>query len=163
VIPGEHVLGLVGFQEAVAANVAQHPFSHGVLEALEELRGESGDFVETEAGFWILARITRDLLEEAIDHAEMKMEVGVQGRAEAVQKADGPERCMGWCGGRGLPQGGLEGPEQNVKDGAGGAGPVVEKGSEALGHGEDELAHRDMGKDMVHEVGGGLGHALGVA
>lgn len=51
VIPGEHVVGFVGFQEAMAANVAQHPCSHSVLEALEELRGEGRGFVEAEVGF----------------------------------------------------------------------------------------------------------------
>jgi hypothetical protein len=34
VIPGEHVLGVVGFQEAVTDPVAEDPFSHRVLEAL---------------------------------------------------------------------------------------------------------------------------------
>ena len=34
VIPAEHVLGVMGFQEAVAGEVSEHPFSHGVLEAL---------------------------------------------------------------------------------------------------------------------------------
>ena len=33
VIPGEHVLGVVGFQEPVAAKMSQDPGSDGVLEA----------------------------------------------------------------------------------------------------------------------------------
>jgi hypothetical protein len=53
VIPAEHVLGLVGLQEAVATKVAEHPTSHGVLKALQELVGEGGGFVEAEAGFRI--------------------------------------------------------------------------------------------------------------
>jgi len=50
-----------------------------------------------------------------------------------------------------------------MEDGAGGAGPVVEEGPEAFGHGEDELAHGYVGKDVVYQVGRGPGHALGVA
>ncbi len=39
----------------------------------------------------------------------------------------------------------------------------MEEGAEALGDREDPLADRHVGEDMVHQVGGGLGHALGVA
>lgn len=71
VISGKHVLDLAGLREAVAANVAQDPLSHGVLEALKELRRDRRRFVEVETGFWIPTPITRDVLEEAIDHAEV--------------------------------------------------------------------------------------------
>ena len=50
-----------------------------------------------------------------------------------------------------------------MEDGAGGAGPVMKEGPEAFGHGEDELAHRYVGNDVVHQVGRRLGHALGPA
>jgi hypothetical protein len=43
-----------------------------VLEALEELGGEGGGFVEAEAGFrigWILIGVILDPLEEPVDHA----------------------------------------------------------------------------------------------
>ena len=85
-IPGEHVLGLVGLQEPVAPAMSQDPGTDRVLEALEELGCKVGGFVEAEAGFWILALITRDLLEEAVDHAQMVVKVGVQRRAEAMQE-----------------------------------------------------------------------------
>ena len=35
-------------------------------------------------------------------------------------------------------------------------GLVVEEGSEALGHREHELAHRDVGGDVIHQVGASL-------
>jgi hypothetical protein len=54
VIPGEHIFGLVGLQEPVAAKVFQDPGTDRVLEALQEFAGEVGGFVEAEAGFWIL-------------------------------------------------------------------------------------------------------------
>jgi hypothetical protein len=98
VIPGQHVLGVVGLQEAVAAKVAEHPTSHGVLEALQEFVGEGCGFVEAEASFWIggiLARILLAPLEEPIGGAQVKMEVGVQGGAETMENADGPEGS-GW-------------------------------------------------------------------
>ncbi len=78
VIPAEHILGCVGFQEAVAGHMAENPLSHRVLEAFQEFVGESGGFVEVEAGFWIgriLNRVTLDLLEEPIDHAHVIMGV----------------------------------------------------------------------------------------
>jgi hypothetical protein len=80
--------------------------------------------VEAEAGFWILAPITRGLLEEAIDHTEMKMEVRIEAGAEAVEEAHGTEGGGGWSGGTGLPEGGSESPEEDMQDGAGGPGPV---------------------------------------
>jgi hypothetical protein len=40
---------------------------------------------------------------------------------------------------------------------------VVKEGPEAFGHGKDELAHGHMGKDVVHQVSRGLGHALRAA
>ena len=54
-IPGEHVLSLVGLQEAVAARApreawsAEDWFPDGLREMLQEFAGESRGFVETEA------------------------------------------------------------------------------------------------------------------
>ncbi len=92
VIPGEHVLGLVAFQEAVAGTVAENPPSNRVLEMFQEFAGEGGGFVETEAGFWIgriLNRVTLNLLEEPFHDAHVVVKVGVQRRAEAMREADG--------------------------------------------------------------------------
>mgnify|MGYP006283822453 CR=1 FL=1 len=80
-----------------------------------------------------------------------------------MEEADGAEGGGGRCGGTGLPQRGLEGAEEDVKDGAGGPGPVVEKGPETFGNRKHDLAHRHVGNDMVHQVSRRLGHALGVA
>ena len=81
VIPGEHVFGVMGLQEAVAAsraallvvawsasrretarpsneaelssmNVAKDPLSHGVLEAVQELGCETSGLVEADAPAW---------------------------------------------------------------------------------------------------------------
>jgi hypothetical protein len=67
-------------------------------------------------------------------------------------------------GGRdGIPERGLKGPEQDVEDGPGGPGPMVEEGPQALRDREHELAHGQVGENVIHQVGGRLGHALGVA
>ena len=161
----ERSRSLVGFQEAVTTEMSEDPFADGKLEALQELVGEGGGFVEAEAGLRmrrILSRVTLNLLEETVHDAEMIVEVRVQRRAEAVEKADGPEGGRGRSRWAGLPEGSPEGPEQDMKDGAGGPGSVVEEGPEAFGDGEDELAQRHMGNDVVHQVSCSLGHALGV-
>jgi hypothetical protein len=166
VIPAEHILGVVGLEEAMALKMPEDPGADRVLEALDELGREGRGFVEAE-GFGldsrILASITLDPLEESIDHAEMKVKVRIQRRAEAMEEADGSEGGGAWSCWTGLPESGLEGPKENMKDGAGGSGSVMKVGAQALGDGQDPLAHRDVGKDVVHQVSRGLGHALGVA
>jgi hypothetical protein len=115
----------------------QDPGADHVLEALQELVGEGCGFVETEASGWIgrvLIRILLAPLEEPIGDAQMKMEVGVQGGAETMEEADGPEGSGWWSRGTGLPQGSLESPKQDVKDGASRPGPVMEERPEAFGH-----------------------------
>ena len=90
VLPGEHILSLVGLQEAVAATMPQNSGTDGVLETFEKLRGESGSFVEREAGGGIggiQTCISLSPLEEPVHDAEMEVIVRVQGGAEAVQEA----------------------------------------------------------------------------
>jgi hypothetical protein len=87
-----------------------------------------------------LTCVILDLLEEPVHDAEMKMEVGIEAGAETMEEADRPERGVRWCGGAGLPEGGLEGAEEDVEDGAGGPGPVMEEGAQTFGNREDELA-----------------------
>jgi hypothetical protein len=166
VIPGQHVLGLVGFQEAVAAKMPQDPGTDRVLEGLQEFVGEGCGLVEAEAGFWsggTMIRVSLELLEEPIDHAQVEMIVRVQRRAEAVEEADRAHSCGSWSRGTGLPQGGLEGAEEDVKHGAAGPGPVVEVRPQTLGNGENPLADWHVGNDVVHQVGRCSSHALGTA
>ncbi len=78
VVPGKHVLGLVGFQEDVAGEVAEHPFSDGVLEAFQELGGEGGGFVEAEAGGWVLGSLVRiDAFEDPGYHTKVVVKMRV--------------------------------------------------------------------------------------
>jgi hypothetical protein len=96
VIPGEHIFGLVGLQEPVAAKVSQDPGADRVLEVLQQRVGKVGGFVEAEAGFWIgriLVRVILDPLEEPINDAQMEMKVGVEAGAEAMEEAHGTHGC----------------------------------------------------------------------
>ena len=120
VIPGEHVLGVVELQEAMAGKVAKYPLADRVLEFGWELGCESCRFVEKETGMRILVPIIWELLEEAID--DDTVEVRIKRGAEAVQKADGPEGGIGWGCGTGLTEGGPKGPETDMEDGRGGRG-----------------------------------------
>jgi hypothetical protein len=156
----------MGLQEAMATEMPQDSGTDRVLEELQELVGEGGGFVEAEAGFWMggtRIRISLDLFEEPIDHAQVVMEMRIKARAEAVQEADRAHGGGPWGRGGGFSQAAPESAEQDVKDGAGRAGAVMKEGPEALGHGEDELADGHVGNDVVHQVGCGLGHALGPA
>ena len=75
VIPGQHILGFVGLQDTLAAKVAEHAAADGVLEALQELGGESGGFVEAEAvGGGVGVPVSLDSLEESVHHAKVKVE-----------------------------------------------------------------------------------------
>ena len=166
VIPGQRILGVVGLQEAVAAEMPQDPGADGVLEALRQLVGEGGGFVEAEAGFRmgrVLIRVILDPMEEPVHDAEVIVEVGIEGGAETVEETHGPERGIRRCRGTGFPQVGPKGPEQDVKDGAGGPGPVVEEGAQTLGAGEHPTAHGHVREDVVHQVSRRLGHAFGIA
>ncbi len=115
-----------------------------VEAALEEAVVEGGGFVEAELGVRAGGggvRVLRgglDLLEEPVHDAKVIVVVRIE-----------PKRWRK-----------LTAPKE---DGARGQGPVVEEGPQAFGDGEDELAHRDVGEDVVHQVGGGLSHAAGSA
>jgi hypothetical protein len=93
-IPGQHVLGLFELQQAVAAKVAEHPFSDGELEVLHEFGAEGGGLVEVEARCRIgrvLNRILLDPLEESVDGAEVVTEMRIENGAELMEETDGPD------------------------------------------------------------------------
>ncbi|MCJ7627524.1 MAG: hypothetical protein MUO50_03950, partial [Longimicrobiales bacterium] len=138
VVSGQHVVRVMGLQEAVAA---EEGFRTGR----------------------VLIRVIPDPLEESVQDDEMVMKVRVQRRAEAMEEAHGSEGGADWSGWTGLPEGGPESPKEDVKNGAGGPGSVMEEGPEAFGDGQHPLAHRHMGENGVHQVSRRLGHALGVA
>jgi hypothetical protein len=94
VLPSEHVLSVVGFQETVAGKVAEHSLADRVLETLKEFVGKGCGFVKPEGlGLerWILPRLTLELLEEPVQDAQVVVEVRVQRRAETMEEAHRPK------------------------------------------------------------------------
>jgi hypothetical protein len=145
--------------------VAKDPFSDCVLEVLQEFLGEGSGFVEAEVGFWMggtRIRVILDPLEEPVHYAQMEMVVRIEAGAEAVEKTHGPHGCGLRGRGAGFFEGSRQGSKQDMKDGAGGSGPVMKVGAQALGNGQNPLAHRHVGKDVIHQVSRRLSHALGV-
>ncbi len=118
----------------MAGTVAENPPSNRVLEALEETGVEGGGFVEAEVGVRAGGggvRVLRgglDLLEEPVGDAKVIVVVRIERRAEPMQEAHRAKGGRSRSCGAGLPQGGLEGAEKDVEDGARGPGPVVEEG-----------------------------------
>jgi hypothetical protein len=92
VIPGEHILGVVGFQETVAVKVTEDSLSDGVLEAFQELVGEGGGFVEAKVGFWMgetRIRVSLDPLEEPVHYAQIppQADLGIAHAGGEAKKA----------------------------------------------------------------------------
>ena len=99
VIPGEHVFCFVGLQEVVASELTKDPLSDRVLEAFQELGGEGGGFVKAEAVGWGFGvPVWIDPLEDAVHHAKVEVVVRIEGRAEAMEEADGCKRRGIRCG-----------------------------------------------------------------
>jgi len=68
-IPAEHVLGVVGLHEAVAAGMPHPAGADGVLETVQKLVAEGGDFVEVEASLCLgrlLISVTLNPPEESV-------------------------------------------------------------------------------------------------
>ena len=82
-LPGRHVVGDVGLEEAVAAEVAKDPAADGGGEVTRLLRRDGGVCLEEAHS------AVRIALKEAVADDDVVMEVGVQGSAEAVQEGDG--------------------------------------------------------------------------
>ena len=57
----------------------------------------------------------------------------------------------------------LDGIEEDAQSAVPRLALVLEMIAQTLGQGEHPLAHRQTGQDMIHEVGGSLCHAPGVA
>ena len=73
-------------------NVAKDPGADGVLETIEKSRSETGGFVEADAtGRSLGVLIHLDGLEQTIHDADVKVEMGIERRAEAVKEAGGCE------------------------------------------------------------------------
>ena len=98
--------------------MSQDPGADRELEALQELGCKGRGLVEAEARFRVVrvvrigVRLKLDPFEEPVGDTQVKMKVGVQGRAETMEEAHGPEGCGSWSCRTGLPQCCLEGAEE---------------------------------------------------
>ena len=70
-LPGEHVIGDVTFEQAVAVEVTEHTMSNGLLESVPVGGREMGGLVELDRALGILA-------EHTVDDTDVEMEVCVQ-------------------------------------------------------------------------------------
>ena len=69
--PGEHVIGDVTFEQAVAMEVTEHAVSNGLLQLVPVGGREMGGLVELDRALGILA-------EHAVDDTDVEMEGSVQ-------------------------------------------------------------------------------------
>jgi len=92
----------------------------------------------------------------------VKMDVPVEGGAEAVDEAHRPEARVR-AGVAAPAQMAIDDPQQDVQDGADGLRLSLEVPAQAFGHGEDPLTHRQRRDDVIDQVRRGLCHAPGVA
>jgi len=153
-LPSEHAVGFV--KEALGAEVAEHAALDDALEVEPVVGLKPGGFMKSDL-------TVRPLRECAIEDDTVEVEVPVQGRAEPVEEADAAERgtvVRSWAG---AAERRADGPEEDPQDGACGVGVVVQEGPQPFWKAEHPLAHGQMGKHVVSEMRGDLGHAPCVA
>lgn len=87
VFPGEHLAGGVLLEPSVPVEPAEDPAADGFPEGLDVGPGEGRGLVEADAGRGrVLPLSVLDLFEDAVQDAEMVMEVGIEARAESVEE-----------------------------------------------------------------------------
>jgi hypothetical protein len=75
----------------------------------------------------------RGLDEDTVEDDEVKVEVGIERRPEAVQEGDRAESGVVGCAGTGGSERRADGAQEDLQDGAGDVRVVVEIGAKALG------------------------------
>ena len=155
-LPGEHVVHGVRLEEAAAVEEAEDAALDDGCECGGVSGGEVGRLVE--AHLAVLG-----LSEHAVEDHHVEVEVGVEGRAEAVEEGDRPDLRVRPGAGAAVAEAGADGAEQDPEYGAGESGVVVEEGADPLGDGEDPLADRERREDVVVQVRGDFHHPAGVA
>jgi hypothetical protein len=125
-LPGEHALGIGLVEKAARPEVAEHAALDDPLETEPVVFVEPGGLVEADSS-------VGDLREDAVQDHEVKVEVGVERRSEAVQERDRAESGVMGCAGTGGSERRADGAQEDPKDGAGDVRVVVEVGAQALG------------------------------
>jgi hypothetical protein len=148
--PAEHLAPLVLVQPAAPGEPTQDPAADGLL-SLDEGRLRQVERVH-------LNRPVRSRRQDRLDHAQMKMDVGVERRAKAMDEAHRPDSRSGAVLTGVALQRLLDDPDDDVQHRAEGSGLALEDLPQALGHRHDPLTHGQARKDVVDQVRGGLRH-----
>ena len=104
-----------------------------------------------------------DRLEHPVDDTAVVVNVAVERRTEAVDEAHRFEARLRRGPGTVLSHMGLDHAQEDVPHGTRRYGLALQEVAQPLGHREHPLAHRQGREDVIDQVGGGLGHAPGVA
>jgi len=161
VVPGKHLADIPRLDQAAAGEPAQHPHAY--------LLGDGGEGPWCRFSGGAKAHEFRDItgilgrLEHPVDDATMVMDVPVEGGTEAVNEAHRPEAGMRRGPGTVLSQMGLDHAQEDVQHGTSRHGLALQEVTQALGHREHPLAHRQGREDVIHQMRRGLRHATGVA
>jgi len=115
-------------EEPVGAEVPKHATLNDALEPGPVLGLEERRFME--ASLTVVTAVASG--EDAVEDDHVEVEVGIEGRAEAVQEADGSELRVGGRTGTGVAKGGADGAQEDPEDGPGDVRVVMQEGPEAL-------------------------------
>jgi hypothetical protein len=143
----------------VGAEVPKHATLKDALEPEPVLGLEEAGFVKVS-----LPVVTPvDSGEDAVDNNQVEVEVWVQGRAEAVQEADGAGLGLGGRTGTCVAKRGPDRAQEDPEDGTRDVGIVMQERPEAFGDREDPLPDGEVGQHVIREMRCELGHTTGVA
>jgi len=104
-VPGEHVEGVELVEQPVGAEVPKHAPLNDALEPDPVLGLEARRFIE--ASFTVVTVVASG--EDAVEDDQVEVGMGVEGGAEAVQEADGPELGVRGRAGAGVAERGADG------------------------------------------------------
>lgn len=137
-------------EQAAPNEKADDPFAQRRLQSRQRLRAEVR-LLETQ---------TRGLLpkKHPIDRDDMEVKVGVHQRAKAVDEDDRADACRAVALRQALPQSLFDGAQKAVQHGALQFG-VIEVVAQPFREREHPLPHRQGGKDVIDQMGGGFDHA----
>ena len=168
VLPGKHVGGRLGVEEARASEPADQAAADLLGDRCEiglcDRAGRQerrGSVATCSVGRWH---------EDTVGDAGVQMHMAVEGGAEAMQEGDGPEPRAGGGGSLGCRCrvcGGAEQPldlgKEDLRESGDGLGPVGEEAAQPLRHGDHPLSHGHRRDDVIDKMGGGLRHVPTVA
>jgi hypothetical protein len=155
-LPCVHVDSHLIIDEAPSDHVAEHAAADLVRESIDEGIIDPGGLEETSFA-------AGGGSEDSLGDDAVIVKMLVKCRARPVDEGDGTEARLGRRIGAGLPDGGLDGAQEDTQHRSGVHGVAVQEVAEPLRKGEHPLAIGDTGQDVVHEVGGGPDHVLGTA